>query len=874
MVQSSQSFPHIQLKFTTEGSAVPPSRGGGEKNPITVANLGNRQGHGSKLKNSVDSLIFEWQETQEERDKEGKPQLPENAQPIILQIDPIAFDSEDLRKYGIEVIAELENGYIIGASANDPEFSELQKKIEKFIKAERGVNKVSEIWEILDGTRRPEYILSPELLNEWENITDDNLFIVDVGIACIGSKSQFSDYPEQKPDETYEKYTKRVSTWINKRDLTYQEWDVIKSKREDDFTDFVQEYQGEIFDIIDGNIPDSAQLPDSFSCKIQISGKGLKDLVLNFPYIFDVSLPDDIAEFVGTEVLSDIDNIDFQLEPPESNAPKVCVIDSGIQERHSLLKVAIDFQNSTSWIPGETDKTADFKKENGGHGTSVAGAILYPRNIPRTGRQKAICWIQNARVLQADGKLPEQLFPPILLSEIIEFYHKTGTRIFNHSITGSVPFRTRYMSAWAASIDYLTWQRNIWQEDILVIVAAGNIPLDNRIGITRLSIKDHLLANRVYPDYLLEDSCRIANPAQSFQALTVGSISSNYYHTPPYSSIAQKDQPSAFSCSGLGIWNTIKPEVVEYGGDLVKDEGTPPNIILHKDVAPELVRSTLYAGPAVGCDKVGTSFAAPKVSHIAARLAAELPNESCLLYRALIVQSARWPEWAMVKDVNKLHVIRQIGYGLPNVDRALGNSPNRVTLMTTGDRKIVARQAHIYQVKLPEKLRSPGDNFQIFVEVTLSYKAQPRRTRRNHRKYLSTWLDWECSKKGEDPGIFLARILKEYDTPEDSDKKEKGFKWTLGKKSKNHGKIDGVSRSAGTIQKDWTIVNSFELTDAFCIAVVGYEGWNNDPFAEVPYSLVVSFEAIQADIPIYTSIVEAQIETEVQTETEIEIQSL
>ena len=116
--------------------------------------------------------------------------------------------------------------------------------------------------------------------------------------------------------------------------------------------------------------------------------------------------------------------------------------------------------------------------------------------------------------------------------------------------------------------------------------------------------------------------------------------------------------------------------------------------------------------------------------------------------------------------------------------------------------------------------------------------------------------------------------MKEYDTPEDSDKKEKGFKWTLGKKSKNHGKIDGVSRSAGTIQKDWTIVNSFELTDAFCIAVVGHEGWNNDPFAEVPYSLVVSFEAIQADIPIYTSIVEAQIETEVQTETEIEIQSL
>jgi len=874
MVQSSQSFPHIQLRLTAKGIATPapPPRG---KNKISVANLGNRQGHGNKLKNSVESIIFNWQENQEEQEQEGKQSI--KSQRIILQIDPDSFNPDGLKAYGIELIADTEDGYIIGASA-DIEFSELQKKIEKFINEEYGGNTVAQIWDIIEGKKKPELILSPSLFTElyenWLPIKEEQIYTVDVGVACLGTATKLPNHPKRQPNDTDENFNKKVNNWHHSKKLIEDEWQELSWKRQDEFENIIKFYKGNLGSFKDeGGELGTVHLPDSFSCQIQISGKGLKDLVENFPYIFDISETDEFAEIIQQVELSGIDSPLFQLEPPESNAPKVCVIDSGIQERHSLLKVAIDFQNSTSWIPGETDKTADFKKENGGHGTSVAGAILYPRNIPRTGRQKAICWIQNARVLQADGKLPEQLFPPILLSEIIEFYHKTGTRIFNHSITGSVPFRTRYMSAWAASIDYLTWQRNIWQEDILVIVAAGNIPLDNRIGITRLSIKDHLLANRVYPDYLIEDSCRIANPAQSFQALTVGSIALNSYHTPPYSSIAQKDQPSAFSCSGFGIWNTIKPEVVEYGGDLVTDEGTPPNIILHKDVAPELVRSTLYGGPAVGFDKVGTSFATPKVSHIAARLAAELPNERCLLYRALIVQSARWPEWAMAKDVNKLHIIRQIGYGLPNVDRALGNSPNRVTFMTTGERKIVAKQAHIYQVKLPEKLRSPGDNFQILVEITLSYKAQPRRTRRNRRKYLSTWLDWECSKKGEDPEIFLARILKEYDTPEDSDKKEKGFKWMLGKQN-NHGIIKDVSRSAGTIQKDWAIVNSFELTEAFSIAVVGHEGWNNDPFAEVPYSLVVSFEAIQADIPIYTPMVEAQIETEVQTETEIEIQSL
>jgi hypothetical protein len=123
-------------------------------------------------------------------------------------------------------------------------------------------------------------------------------------------------------------------------------------------------------------------------------------------------------------------------------------------------------------------------------------------------------------VLDANCYLSIQVFPPQLLEDIVGLYHDlTLTRIFNHSITGQAPCLTRYMSAWASAIDNLTWQK-----DILVIVAAGNLP---RVPypqkpVTRLSITEHLSGNRLYPDYLLEDSCRIANPAQSFQALTVG----------------------------------------------------------------------------------------------------------------------------------------------------------------------------------------------------------------------------------------------------------------------------------------------------------------------------------------------------------------
>lgn len=863
MARENQRLPHIKLKLTKEGNAVP-VRGGGKKNPRTTANLENRKGHGKQLQNSVDSVINYWQDVKEEREEEEqehrRPTLPD-AVPLILKIDSDSFDLDGFKSYDIEVIAELEDGYIIGASAGI-ELSKLQQKIEQFIKEERGGNKVAEIWEIIDGSRRPEYILSEELWEHWNQIQDEQLYTVDVGISCIGIKSQLSNCPEKKQDETEDKYSERIKTWINKRDSTYQEWDDIKLTREDEFIAFVQEYNGEILNIVDGVIPQSAELPDSFSCRIQISGKGLKDLVFNFPYIFDVSEPDEFAEIIQQSNLSDDDSSTFKLEAPEPNAPKVCVIDSGISERNSLLKLAIDSQNSKSWVPGEINKTADYVS-NGGHGTRVAGAILYPRTIPRSGSQNAVCWIQNARVLDANNKLSKSLFPPNLLGDIVSYYVDTGTKLFNHSITGSVPCRKQYMSAWAAAIDNLTWQN-----DILFVVAAGNLPLDTKINSTRLSVKDHLGANRECPDYLLEDSCRIANPAQSFQALTVGSIALCDYHVPPYSSISKKDKPSAFSCAGLGIWETIKPEVVEYGGDLVKDEGTPPNITSPKEVCPELVRSTLGGGPVIASDNIGTSFAGPKVTHILALIKTEFPNENCLLYRALIVQSARWLDWAFSDDINKKDVLRLIGYGLPNVNRALGNSPNRITLITRGERFIKARQAHVYQVKLPEELLSQGEEIEILVEITLSYKAQPRRTRRNRRKYLSTWLDWDCSKKGEDPDSFLARILKEYDASDDAEKGEGTFKWTLGKQN-NHGKIKEVSRSAGTIQKDWTVVKSFELTEAFCIAVVGHQGWNNDPDAQAPYSLVVSFEALESNIPIYNTFVEAQVKLEVEEQVEV-----
>jgi hypothetical protein len=576
---------------------------------------------------------------------------------------------------------------------------------------------------------------------------------------------------------------------------------------------------------------------------------------------------------------------------PDANAAAVCVIDSGIQEAHVLIQPAIDQSTSYCFLPGRSrDEVGDFVRP-GGHGTRVAGAVLYGESVAKDGTPQLPFWIQNARVLDEENSMPEELFPPKAIRAVVTQFHggPRQTRIFNHSINANSYCRTRYMSAWAAEIDALSAEH-----DVLVIQSTGNLPISAMSP--QVGVKDHLTAGRDYPAYLYEPSARIANPAQSLQALTVGSVGYGLVQNGSWSTFTpETGYPSAFSRSGFGIWNVIKPEVVEFGGDNVRTANVPPDVQYGSTVAeacPELVRSTMFApGPHFDRDETGTSFAAPKVARIAAKLQRVLPNEPALLYRRLIVQSARWPAWAemlltelrqpslqaarrqqLLDQVSQ--VIRCIGYGIPDETRATLNTDHRTTLITSGETEIRARECHIYQVPIPAEMRMPGHEFDIRVEVTLSYVAQPRRTRRNLRRYLSTWMDWNSSKLGEGLDDFRVRALKDEEN-ESTPLPGSVLPWTL-HESSNSGFVRDARRNSGTVQKDWAVVKSNALPDHFCIAVVGHQGWSHDPDSTARYTLAATFEILGQEIPIYeplrVAIIELQeLEAEIEPEAEVEV---
>ncbi|MEI7594410.1 MAG: S8 family peptidase [Bacteroidota bacterium] len=818
-----EQFPH--LNFANKISGKPRFYGGGKENQITTQNKKDRLAHGNLLKQKTGKLISDWQNSLENRKSLGMVDIEENTMPIFLQINPDLINAEfDLESFGIEIVSEEDDGFIIGASSDS--LKSLEEKINGFFFQKRGTGKIADFWQIIDGNReiwKPKHILSDQLWSNWKNIQEDENYLVEVSVAFAKPIGKEPDVTKNGGEKRHKKYFEEL---IKRDDLLFQ--------RQDSFDEFISFYGKRNSDFIN--------LEDSFSCQVLINGKGLKDLVVNYQYVFEVSEIDDVRGIEGMH--GDFSENNIEILPPDANATEVGVIDSGIMENHKYISPAIT-EYSKSYVEGDTS-TADFVR-GGGHGTKVAGAILFPKGISHIeSPYKLPCFIRNIRVLDKDNLLKHK-YPANLMDIIVK--ENANCKILNLSINSSVPYRNKHMSTWASVIDKLTFEK-----DVLFIISVGNISTD----FIRSCIKDGVN----YPEYLNEKMCRLANPSQSLFGLSVGSINISDFEDEHWKSLGSKNDISAFSRIGTGIWDTIKPDLVEFGGGIVKSKKNDALIKQNSDTSPELLCSTLHGGSAIGKDSVGTSFASPKVAYIASILKQIYPEEGTNLMRALIVQGARLPN-GFFQNPTKTS-IQYFGYGLPSIDRVIKNSEHRITFYNTNN--IQAEEGHIYSLKIPESLRGQGDEYDILIEVTLSYTSQVRRTRQKIKSYLSTWLDWTSSRIGESFNNYKNFALKEINSSEtkyDKDERNKlpSFNWII-KNRIDKGSVQDISRTNSSLQKDWTILKSYELPEEISFAVYGHKGWDKNKM-EIPYAFVVSFEILGANIPIYT---ELRIENEIEIE--------
>ncbi len=278
------NFEHLRLLRRYFGTAK--LRGGGQQSPQTLANKNARQAHSQQLQTATQNLTTNWAQRKAEREEAELPTIPKDI-PVLLQVDP-GLELDVLReRFEFEIVAEQEEGYVIVAS-EDIELAPFLAMVNGFAVQVHGSATVAQVHRLFDDpdqTDRLRRILSDQLLALWPTFTDAGIYVVDIGIACTGSAEIPPPKKRGKRDSDAD-WARKQREWSQARADAYDKWDEIKLGRENEITNFAQFYEAEILHLIDGAPFDAAVLPDSFTVRLRINGKGLKDFVLNYPYIF------------------------------------------------------------------------------------------------------------------------------------------------------------------------------------------------------------------------------------------------------------------------------------------------------------------------------------------------------------------------------------------------------------------------------------------------------------------------------------------------------------------------------------------------------------------------------------------------------------
>jgi hypothetical protein len=538
----------------------------------------------------------------------------------------------------------------------------------------------------------------------------------------------------------------------------------------------------------------------------------------------------------------------------------VCILDSGINNGHQLLEQFCSDDEMETYHPDWSP--ADQK----GHGTQMAGVALFGDLQEALESRDAVTI--NHRLFS--GKiLPPPNFPEndhklygyITAETIYRSEIKTLNRgqLYCLAVTSlHDKDREGRPSSWSAEIDKLAFgEEDGYQR--LILISAGNAR--NIVELQELT---------EYPE--INKSLPIQNPAQSWNALTVGAFTEKVRICDPdyreYTPLAQHGELSPHSTTSLS-WKDKrwpnKPDIVLEGGNLLE---IPDGVI---DACNDLCILTTSHSPIIKQFELfdATSAATAKAAWMAAQILSILPNAWPETIRALMVHTAEWTPQLIAQFGNGMNkkedlgnLLRIAGYGVPNLEKASKCASNHLTLivqetiqpfMKDGGTK----EMHFYELPWPkEALQDLGDQ-KVTLKITLSFFIEPspgELQTQNRYTYASHGLRFDLNSPEEANNIesFKKRLNKK--AREDKEDKPEydglGVRW----------KIGPTYRNKGTVQSDSITLSGLEIADCYNIAVYPIGGWwktrKNEKCMEkkARYSLVVSLHTDSEEIDIYTPV--------------------
>ena len=215
---------------------------------------------------------------------------------------------------------------------------------------------------------------------------------------------------------------------------------------------------------------------------------------------------------------------------------------------------------------------------------------------------------------------------------------------------------------------------------------------------------------------------RVARSGDSVRSLVVGSVA----HSKSTHDIADINHPSPFTRIGPGPANSIKPDIVSFGGNAGMKDGrrieNGVNAIAHNGNSVKII---------------GTSFATPRVTSLLSELNFKI-NETFnpTLLKALAIHSAKYPTGISLPISER---VNQMGFGIPDsADEIIYNDPHEITLILQEN---IARGEFIEILEFPFPESLIDDDGFFYGEIKITLVGQPVLREKQGAEYCQSNLE-------------------------------------------------------------------------------------------------------------------------------------
>ena len=417
--------------------------------------------------------------------------------------------------------------------------------------------------------------------------------------------------------------------------------------------------------------------------KIKNATKAQLDSISDFEALESITFMPKYS--VDMDLLNSGQVIEVKEPVKDEEYPIIGVLDSGIAKNQYLSPWLID-RNFSSYPEDLVNPT---------HGSCVSSIIIYGDDLEGenwTGNSG--CKLFDATVFPDETK--ESIDEDELIANIREAIKKNSDiKIWNLSLGTKSEADLNDFSDFGKALDEIQISN-----EVIICKSTGNCRNFER-GFPK---------------------SRIARSGDSIRSLVVGSIA----HSKNGNDIADVNHPSPFTRIGPGPANSIKPDLVSYGGNAGMNGGRRVENGV-KAIAPD--------GASVKI--IGTSFSTPRVTSLLSELNFKVREKfNPTLLKALAIHSAKYPLGVNFPINEK---VNQMGFGIASsADEVIYNDPHEITLILQENIN-KGEFIEILDFPFPESLID--DDGYFYGEVKITLVAQPVLREKQGAEYCQSNLD-------------------------------------------------------------------------------------------------------------------------------------